>query len=47
MLIDVVERIIGAVEASHFAVVVEHIARVHNHPTLITHRLHHCSMVGR
>ena len=47
VLIDVVEGIIRAVEASHLAVVVEHIASIHNHPTLITHRLHHRSMVGR
>ena len=47
VLIDVVEGIVSAVEASHLAVVVEHIASIHNHPTLITHQLHHCSMAGR
>ena len=38
VLIDVVESIIRAVEASHLPVVVEHIASIHNHPTLISHR---------
>ena len=47
VLIDVVEGIISAVEASHLAVVVEHIASIHNHPPLITHQLHHRSMAGR
>ena len=47
VLIDVVEGIVSAVEASHLAVVVEHIACIHNHPPLITHQLHHRSMAGR
>ena len=47
VLIDVVESIVSAVEASHLAVVVEHIASIHNHPPLITHQLHHRSMAGR
>ena len=41
MLIDVVESIVSAVEASHFAIVVEDIAGIDNHPALITHDFHH------
>ena len=47
VLIDVIESVISAVEASHLAVVVEHIASIHNNPTLISHPLHHRSMAGR